>query len=142
MASQVDPGRAAEIRTALEAFIDAHNTRDWDRVRAALAEHFRFADHRPTGFGIGEGVDAYMRILQVAVELVPDRKVTLMEVVAGAPAEVLHFVATGTDEFGSKVDWDFFGVWDVRDGLLTGLDVFATDDYEGAVTCADSLPGR
>lgn len=93
-----------------------------------LTDDFEFADHRPTGFGSPCGADIYLELLQTAVEQVPDRTIELLEPADAAPDGVVTARATGTDEFGSPVMWEFLTLWRLRDGKLASLDVFSTDD--------------
>ena len=128
-----------EILALVNELMEAQNARDWVRMRALLADDFLFTDHRPTSFGANEGPDGWIHILQVAIELVADRTIDLIEPVPGGPSGLMHMKASGTDEFESPVEWDFLGCWGVRDGLLTHLDVFALEDVEPARRRAEEI---
>jgi hypothetical protein len=141
MASAVDSSAwSSRLSATLDRFKAAHDSRDWTALRALLVDDFAFADHRPTGFGTGESAEAYVRLLQVAVDLVPDRHVEFMEPIENAPPALRRSRAGGTDGFGGVVDWTFIAVWDMRDGLLSSLDVFPADEFEAAVQCAEGRP--
>ena len=137
MAASLD--RAAALAAAVERFSDVHNRRDWDAMRDVLVDDYAFVDHRATGFGSGSTLEAYLSPLKTAIELVPDRRTSVFEPVAEAPGYVMHMTATGTDEFGSRIDWDFFAVFDMRDGKLSRLEVFDVADLDDALRRADEL---
>jgi class 3 adenylate cyclase/tetratricopeptide (TPR) repeat protein len=50
----------------------AHNTRDWDAFRAAVADDIAFVDHGPAGYGELTGVDRFTEMARSLVELAPD----------------------------------------------------------------------
>jgi hypothetical protein len=124
---------SGDVHTSIVAFVDAHNARDWDQMRALLVNDFVFVDRRPAGFGSDRGAEAYLRLLRVAIDLIPDRQITVVKAVdrggnegaaEGAFWELEEMEAEGTDENGGAVDWDFVAAWMIRGGLLAGLEVF------------------
>jgi hypothetical protein len=130
---------SSDVHGLVQAVMAAQNERAWDRLRAFLSDDFLFSDHRPTSFGGNEGPDGWIRILQVAIELVADRMVDVIEPVAGGPPGLMHMKASGTDEYGGSVEWDFLASLGVRDGRLTHLDVFALEQADEAVARAREL---
>ena len=137
MAPAVD--RAAALVVALDRFSDAHNRRDWAALEELLVDDYVFIDHRPMSLGSGETRDEYIGLLKGAIELVPDRRTSVLTPVGQAPGYVVHMTANGTDEFGGGIDWDFFAVFDMRGDKLCRLEVFSVDDLDAALKRADEL---
>jgi hypothetical protein len=107
-------------------------------MRPLLVDDFAFVDHRPAGFGSGRSADAYVQLLRTAIELTPDRQILGWDPVEGY-RRLVHMRAEGTDGFGGSIVWDFLALWDLRDGLLSRLEVFEIDDRDAAVRRAEGL---
>ena len=136
------------IERLVEKQFDAHNSRDWDVYRSTTSDDYEFVDHRPAGFGTIIGKEGFLEFLKSAIELVPDRRLTLTEWFPDADARVdatdvsvvaARVLGDGTDEYGSRVNWEFIGVWQCRQGQVVRLEIFDPLSVDEAVGRAQAL---
>ena len=126
----------SELDPTIRAFVEGHNSRDWDALRSLLVQDFIFVDHRPPGIATGSGIDDYLTLLKSGVELVPDRRIT--DTQTHAPGAVF-FRADGTDEYGNAVEWEFIVVWRLRGGQIERLEFFLPNSVDEAMERARAL---
>jgi hypothetical protein len=122
-----------ELESLTDAFVSAHNGRDWVAMRALLVDRFHVLDHRPVGWGELWDADEYIELLKTAIDLTPDRVFLKGEPIPDAPAGLHRWVARGTDEFGGEMEWEFLGCFIARGGRLSYLELFPMNDVEVAV---------
>ena len=125
-----------------DAFVSAHNGRDWAAMRDLLPDRFRVVDHRPVGWGELSGADEYIKLLKTAIDLTPDRVFLKGDPIPGSPAGLHRWIARGTDEFGSEREWEFLGSFIARDGRLSYLELFSSNDIDVAIARANELRGQ
>lgn len=120
--------RAVDVH---DVVVGALNGRDWDTLRAQLADGFAFADHRPAGWGLLDA-DATVGHFRQLAELSPDSH-TVDELVDAAPgAALMSATTTGTGVGGGKVEIRSVVVVAVTDGVATRMDVYAPEALDDA----------
>jgi len=133
---------------ALQSLIEAHNSRDWDRVRSILADEYEFHDHRPAGFGTIVGREGFIEFLLAAISLVPDRRMSFTRwfrdpeahIDPARPETVAALLrAEGTDQYGSPVEWELMTVWQAKGGLVTWFEAYPHESVEEAIERARQL---
>jgi ketosteroid isomerase-like protein len=119
----------------LTGLADAWNAHDRAGVRAKFADDVVVEDHRRTGFGRIEGVDAYMNSIAVLWDLAPDQRI---EFGWSWPAFDRHAVVVTLRREGALADGGAFEneyIWlgVARYGRLTRLELFEPEDLDAAL---------
>ena len=118
--------------------VRAHNEREWQRFTDPLTDDFVLDDRRLASLG-ELGREEWLLVFRSGVEMLPDRRFTILTLQNERTASLLH--AEGTDEHGNTVLWDFWLVWETRSGKLSRLSVFGFDAAEEAHAHASTLAG-
>jgi hypothetical protein len=126
----------SELDPTVLAFVEAHNVRDWESVRALVVEGFAFVDRRPAGVATGSGVADYITLQKTGIEMVPDRRISFAQAVS---PRVVSIRADGTDEFGNSVEWEFIAVFQVKGGRIARMEIFHPESVDEATERARAL---
>jgi predicted ester cyclase len=122
MASSVEIHRAAH---------DAFNARDWDRMRALVADTMSYSD-RPRGLEIGS-FDEFLAWLQEWTTGMSDARVTAPDYLDAGEYSVCRFTAQGTNDgpmgpmratTGKRMDMLFCEILHVQDDRVIGGEMF------------------
>jgi ketosteroid isomerase-like protein len=130
---------AASLSPILE-LIEASNDHDLTRMRAVLADDFVNEDHRRTGVGRIEGVDAYLESIAATRGLVRDAQIEILSV----RAIERHGVVGTMRSFGTLGDGgEFEAVWAVvsivAGGRITRSEIFEIDQLDPALARFEEL---
>ena len=126
-----DPVAAAVMGPIIE-FGAGLNDHDLTRVRRALADDVVVHDHRRTGMGLIEGVDAYTDSVVVLWSLAPDLQTTGVQLALephGGVSAARHF---GTLAEGGAYESVLVGLFVVEGRRITRLEIFEIDDLDAA----------
>ncbi len=134
----------ADDLSASAALLRAHRERDWDGYRACYADDLEVVDHRPAGWGVVRGAEAWMQLARSAVDVMPD---AIMRVVAihaiAAHGAVKHMVMAGTNAGGGHVELsNVYSVTVRRDGKLVRNETFPIDALDAALARFDELGSK
>ena len=136
----------ATPQQTIDSMWDAHNARDWDRVRAILADDFKLIDHRPAGFGTIAGREEFIEFLKSGIELVPDRSMTITrwhsrddQTSANTGSAAATLRAEGTDQYGGSVEWELTSAWQVLDGRIALFEPYPLESVDEAIERAQEL---
>jgi hypothetical protein len=135
------------VEQTIESMWAAHNARDWDRLRATIAEDFRLIDHRPAGFGTIAGREEFIEFLKSGIELVPDRRMAVTrwhtggddQPSASTGSSAASLFAEGTDQYGGSVEWELTSAWQVIDGRVTLFEAYPLESVNEAIERAGQL---
>ncbi len=118
-------------------FIDAYNARDWAAFRSSVSDDFVLFDHRPASLGDVHGPDEMVAAYKPITELVPDARWRILEINAiDGESAVVSVVVSGHSVDGGEVELPTIGyVQRTPDGRVRRIDIFPTDDLEGALAC-------
>jgi hypothetical protein len=126
------PGVVRELARAM-------NDHDLDRIRSILPENLVIHDHRRTGYGRLEGVDAFIASVVAAIELSPDvRWDTLRRAAVGPHGCVLVNVRWGTNTEGGEYESHFVAVQYLEDGGFERGEMFEIEDLDEALARFDA----
>jgi hypothetical protein len=127
---------------AIEA-IRAWNTHDLERLRALIPADFYLDDHRRTGVGRLEGVDAYVDSLAAVWELSRDLRIETLYLIAVEPHGTLYVCRWfGTNTEGGEFESVYVCLALVRGDRPIGLEIFELDDLEAARARFEALGER
>ena len=130
-------GATDENRVAV-AFLDAINTRDWDRLRSLMTGDFVYVDHRPVSFG-STGPDEYIERAQALSGLGDFKLRIVKDIDVGRPGNAVLVRREGRDEHGNDVMWEYLAVGKVAGDRIDRTEVFPVDRLDDAVAKADEL---
>jgi hypothetical protein len=116
----------------LEALL-ALNDHDFPRLRAALPADFLFEDHRRTGLGRLEGVDAYLASLTAIFELSPDGMLEpLYQIALDGHGTLAVVRSSGTLPSGGEWESIYVQLVLVDGDRLVASELFELEDLERA----------
>jgi len=125
--------RYAQMNDAWWAFGGFLDRSDLDRMRSVMADEFYLDDHRRTGAGRIEGIDAYFAYLGALFEESPDAVVESLYYVATSAHGLLDVGRIfGTLAGGGAFESPFVRVSSFRDGRIIGAELFEIDDLDAA----------
>ena len=129
----------AEAAGALAAS-NALNERRWDELRMGCAPDFVCVDHRPLALLGTLDREQWDESLKAIVGLSDGVTYANYDVLAWNESGIVTAVARhGTvPEGGGDFDDGFLAFYQVADGRLVRLDLFAEHDTEGALACFDA----
>ena len=137
----VGEGRSyAEILRLHAGHRDSHKHRDWKAYRDRLAPDFVMVDHRPAGAGTVEGPDAQQRYAQALVEIAPEARHDVLEIVAISSDRVLISQRIRTSN-NSLVDRELpsLALAQSSNGKLARIEVFPLDRRADALARFEEL---
>jgi len=113
---------------------EAINEHDRTRFRAALADDFVFADHRPARLGLIEGADAWAESWAVLLDLAPDAQIAIGSTLAYARNGSVGLGRTfGTLRDGGTFENPYASVSIVVDGRITRIEMFEPEHVDTAL---------
>jgi class 3 adenylate cyclase/ketosteroid isomerase-like protein/tetratricopeptide (TPR) repeat protein len=120
---------------------DAWNARDLERIRALCAESLGYDDHRRTGIGRLDGIDAYIASLDALWRLAP---ATSIEGGRWWPACTRHggvavVRRSGTVPGGGPFESEYVELFVHAHGCLTHLELFELEDVDQALARLEEL---
>lgn len=113
----------------------AYSAKDWQRLRALLAEDLVVRDHRPASFPETRGADDFLAGLAREAELVPDNVIYAARYDRVAPLVALaELGGSGIGPGGGPVETARAVVVALRDagGPIASMDMFGADQLEAA----------
>jgi ketosteroid isomerase-like protein len=129
-------------RVTLE-FFRAWNQHDRAGLEALLPGDYLFHDHRRTGIGRIEGVQAYVESLAALWELSPDVRLEMLYEVARAPNAFLGVLRwSGTNAEAGEFEAVFIGVTGIQGERQVGTDLFEIDEMDAALARFDELSAQ
>jgi ketosteroid isomerase-like protein len=140
----IDPA-AAQWVDLIGVVHEGFDGRDWERVRATLADDLVVEDHRRTGFGRIEGSDAYIDSVRVLWDLAPDQR---LELGWFWPAIEPHGAVTtvrrcGTLPDGGAFEREYLWLCIATGGRISRSEMFEVEDLAKALArLADLRPTR
>jgi hypothetical protein len=113
--------------------IRAMNTRDLDRLRAALPDDFVVHDHRRTGLGRLESADDYVASVAALLEQTSERTFELLYIVAAERHGLLAMVhAVGTLADGGEFEQVAAWLALFQDDRVVGIEMFEPEHLDVA----------
>jgi ketosteroid isomerase-like protein/tetratricopeptide (TPR) repeat protein len=116
------------------------NAHDLERVRAALPVDVVIDDHRRTGYGRLEGIDAFLESLAAVFELSPDARWDTRYRIADGPHGFLDLNCMwGTNAEGGDFESPFIALQLYRGGRLHDGEMFEVDHFDEALARFEAL---
>jgi steroid delta-isomerase-like uncharacterized protein len=113
-----------ETRRLIEAYNEAWNSQDLDKLCSFHADDVVFANH--TAGEEAEGADAVRDHIGSIFERWPSLRFRGRALYAADDFAVSEWTATATRPDGTRIEWDGVDVFPLRDGKIARKDVYST----------------
>jgi class 3 adenylate cyclase/ketosteroid isomerase-like protein/tetratricopeptide (TPR) repeat protein len=143
--TQLKPDVVTEVTAPAWQVVDAFNEKDSAKWRATFADDLVVEDHRRTGMGRLDGVDAYTRSVEALWALAPDTKV---EEGWGWPVFDRHGAISVIDRTGMMphrgggFENEYLLLYLVAQGRITRVELFEMDALDLALARFEELRSR
>jgi ketosteroid isomerase-like protein len=136
----IDP-TVAELVTAVSETIDSWNAMDRRRFAREYTDDFVVEDHRRTGMGRLDGVEAYMASVEALWQLAPDSRLELgwHWLAVDRRGGVVTCRRTGRLADGGAYESDYLVLFIVEDGRARRLEMFEVDAADAALARFEAL---